>query len=169
MGFRSTVGADADGACRGRMCDMKRFLLMLAAIAAAALLAACTPSGGDVSAGQTDRVSGFLFVSDTRPSTEALVEAMHGTQPPVRATYNFGSPVTLTDPQQIRELYVEMSGLILIGISSAPETPKGYFVEFELADGRVSRFDFAERTLLHVGNQYYMLESGSDFYNYVGA
>lgn len=150
---------------------MKKILqlvLVAAMLSAAALLGACA-SDQEVSAGQTDQVSGFLFVSDIRPSTIALVDAMAAREVPVRATYDFGTEVTFTDPQQIRALYTEMSGLILIGLSTRPDEPKGYYVEFELADGTVSRFDFSERTQLNIGDQYYMLESGSDFYRFIGA
>ena len=154
---------------KGR-CDVRKLVQALAVIFMATLLAACAPQQQEqVSSGQTDQVPGFIFVSDTRPATIALVEAMDSRQLPVRASYDFGKPTTITDPAQIRKLYIEMSGLILIGQAPQYGQNQNYYVEFELADGTIARFDFTTKNHLHIGDQDYMIESGSAFYKLVEA
>ena len=136
----------------------------------ATLLAACAPQQQEqVSNGQADQVPGFLFVSDTRPATVALVQAMDTRHTPVRASYDFGKPATITDPAQIRKLYIEMSDLILIGQAPQYGESDNYYVEFELQDGTIARFDFTTKNHLHIGDQDYMIESGSAFYKLVDA
>ncbi len=145
---------------------MAKTLKVIALTFALAFLVSCSQPQ-DVSSGQIDQVAGFLFVSDNRSNTTALVEAIDAGDIPVRATYDFGQETTLTDPEDIRKLYSEMSNLVLVGQTPLNTDAEQYYVEFELQDGTICRFDFHGKSYMIIGDQYYSIESGGNFYDIV--
>lgn len=137
---------------------MKKCICRILGLLLAMLLAACGQKA-EVSSGQLDRVNGFMFVFDNRSTTETLKEDMDASRIPIRVTWRLEKRGETTDEQEIRNIYREMSEMIVVGQTSLNVEDHRYFVEYALQDGSVAHFDFVNLSILRMGDQRYVLES----------
>ena len=113
----------------------------------------------EVSSGQEDKVNGFMFVFDNRSATDALKRDMDARRIPVKARWKFDKYGETVEEQDIRDIYKEMSEMIVVGQTNLNVDDHGYYVEYELQDGTVAHFDFVNIAILRMGDQRYVLES----------
>ena len=146
---------------------MKRFLLLVCLLSAF-LLSGCQRNS-HAGAGYNDKVNGFLFVSDTRAVTQALVKVMDAGDLPesVSWLYDDGKhkPVTSTDPDMIRAVFNALSNLIIVGQTTERVSVDQHYISFRLKDGTETRFDFETQNYIHIGDQNYLVESDGNLWS----
>ncbi len=119
-----------------------------------------------ISSGQSDNVAGFLFVSDTRETTRALVDSMEHRDLPVKVSWTIDDTTYSTeDPARIGAIYRSMSEMILVGQVAERVVVGSRKITFYLKDGTECPFEFEKDNYLRISDQNYMLESNGQLWD----
>ncbi len=175
---------------REGMAQMNTQKKNVACMVLAALLAACILAGcgrGTSEKVSTNTVEGFLFSFDQREKTRQLSEAIADKDYPVKARWSFDTDSSKSetsgetdadetesvvheteDEETIKEICLALSNAIIIDNAHDYSTKTPYFVELELSDGTVCRFDFVSRSVIRLSEQNYAVETDGNLWRLLG-
>ena len=132
----------------------------------------------DISNGQRDQIGAFLFVFDTRASTNQLVREFGAGNVPDSLVYRYDAGIVLVggeevpdireleirDDTTIRKIYRLMSNMVIVGQSTRRVAVGNQTLEFVLEDGSIAQFHFETKNLLHMGDQNYIVEGDNQLW-----
>ncbi len=149
-------------------------LPLLMTVLAVCLLAGCGRRSPEKVS--TNTVNGFLFSFDQREKTRQLSDAIAKKDYPVKASWFFDIEAYENDPEaepdvretedaeKIQEICLALSNAIIIDNAHDYSTSAPYFVELELSDGTVCRFDFVSKSVIRLSEQNYALETDGNLW-----
>ena len=103
-----------------------------------------------------------LSESVSFPETELLTD--EEVSPETETVPKETSALSSEDPALIRDAYFALSNTIIIDVATGHKEDPHYFVSFMLPDGEECRFDFSTESILHLGDQTYVLESDGNLW-----
>ena len=153
------------------------FMLILAAL----LLTACgnaqqstsAASGASSASAALTEPSGtsILTFNDDEDSAK-LVQFFAEGNVPMEASFRYDQmganpEITLTDPEQITELYQLLSKVEVTGESDMSATDCYHYVQFKLADDCYIHYSFEGSELYCLGNQNYSIENSKELFRFM--
>ena len=108
-----------------------------------------------------------LTEEEVSPETESLTE--EEVSPETEPISEETSVMYSEDPGVIRDAYFALSNTIIIDVATGHKENPHYFISFTLPDGDECRFDFATESILHLGDQNYVLESDGNLWRILRA
>ena len=130
----------------------------------------------EVSAGQKDNINGFMFIFDKRSAQQRLVDDMKEGRIPLKLTcekielvrdddgnvteiVDDDATIVTEDSDFIKQVYQEMTDMIVIGQTSMRDNTTRCRVTMVLQDGTDCIFNFDTVSIIEIEGQDYMMES----------
>ena len=160
---------------------MKKFRILLSAllITAAMLLSACSgsqqaaeapPQSGEASVLPEDSILAF----NNDEGSAKLVRFFEEGNVPEEASFRYDQmganpEITLTDPEQIQELYELLSQVTVSGETDMSVTDCYHFVQFKLAEDCYIHYSFEGSEIYCLGNRNYSIENSKELFRFMSS